>query len=235
MQARTKVLCVVAAFAALLLCASAQAEIIIIKPVSATASSNWYNGDDSMAPWHLIEPIQNAGVDKIADTAEESISGHTVDPLVPATWFIKDAGGEGWLMDDASKNVVNQQWILLDLGSAKDLSKIDLWQFPGGATRCMKDLEIWKSDASHNDVGGAPLLTITNFPQVSGVPVSCSQYDFDVTGVQYIKIKVLSNYGDAYVGLGFVRFEGKVPEPGTLALLASGLIGLMAYAWRKRK
>jgi hypothetical protein len=26
-----------------------------------------------------------------------------------------------------------------------------------------------------------------------------------------------------------------VPEPGTLALLATGLIGLLAYAWRKRK
>ena len=26
-----------------------------------------------------------------------------------------------------------------------------------------------------------------------------------------------------------------VPEPGTLALLAAGLFGLVAYAWRKRK
>ncbi len=26
-----------------------------------------------------------------------------------------------------------------------------------------------------------------------------------------------------------------IPEPSTLALLASGLIGLLAYAWRKRK
>ena len=26
-----------------------------------------------------------------------------------------------------------------------------------------------------------------------------------------------------------------IPEPGTLALLATGLIGLLAYAWRKRK
>jgi hypothetical protein len=26
-----------------------------------------------------------------------------------------------------------------------------------------------------------------------------------------------------------------IPEPGTLALLAAGLIGLLCYAWRKRK
>lgn len=33
-----------------------------------------------------------------------------------------------------------------------------------------------------------------------------------------------------YVGVGSV-----VPEPGTLILLSLGLIGLLAYAWRKRK
>ncbi|MCD4728661.1 MAG: PEP-CTERM sorting domain-containing protein [Pirellulales bacterium] len=27
----------------------------------------------------------------------------------------------------------------------------------------------------------------------------------------------------------------KIPEPGTLVLLATGLIGLLCYAWRKRK
>lgn len=32
-----------------------------------------------------------------------------------------------------------------------------------------------------------------------------------------------------------VSIPGEIPEPSTMALLATGLIGLLAYAWRKRK
>jgi autotransporter-associated beta strand protein len=35
-----------------------------------------------------------------------------------------------------------------------------------------------------------------------------------------------------FIGTGTVSF---VPEPGAIVLLATGLIGLLAYAWRKRK
>jgi hypothetical protein len=49
----------------------------------------------------------------------------------------------------------------------------------------------------------------------------------------------------AYVGFGCSAYHNdmvvdnftlsEVPEPGTMALLATGLIGLLAYAWRKRR
>jgi hypothetical protein len=42
---------------------------------------------------------------------------------------------------------------------------------------------------------------------------------------------VLLNDANVLMGAGSTG----VPEPGTLALLASGLVGLLAYAWRKRK
>ena len=51
--------------------------------------------------------------------------------------------------------------------------------------------------------------------------------------------------GDRYIGLGKIAGGGStaffdnlqlqsIPEPSSMAILASALIGLLAYAWRKR-
>ena len=57
--------------------------------------------------------------------------------------------------------------------------------------------------------------------------------------VSYVRMANMTSFGDpSYIGLFFVKFEGSavgVPEPGTLALLAAGLAGLLCYAWRKRR
>lgn len=67
-----------------------------------------------------------------------------------------------------------------------------------------------------------------------------------VVGLETVSPETLLTFGDTSddmngsVSIDYVRFDttgayAPVPEPSTIALLVTGLIGLLAYAWRKRK
>jgi hypothetical protein len=55
-----------------------------------------------------------------------------------------------------------------------------------------------------------------------------------------VSLYVSNDYRSGGIGVGVDNIQlatgvNVVPEPGTLCLMGSGLIGLLAYAWRKRK
>ena len=85
--------------------------------------------------------------------------------------------------------------------------------------------------------GGNPA---TQFVQASGVGSYTGEtYGLTYSNVRMVKFDITDTFSGAtpgYVGLAEVRFIGSAtPEPSTIVLLATGLIGLLAYAWRKRK
>lgn len=82
-----------------------------------------------------------------------------------------------------------------------------------------------------------PDITIGTYPVEharAGSPVVEGQTFTVPAGVTGDIVKVTMISGWSYLHLAEVEVYG-VPEPSTLVLLASGLIGLLAYAWRKRR
>ena len=73
-------------------------------------------------------------------------------------------------------------------------------------------------------------IVLANFGQTG---TTWSQGDFNADGKVDINdlTIVLANYGHS-VGVSGAGIAA-VPEPGTLALLAAGLVGLLASAWRR--
>jgi hypothetical protein len=230
MQARMKMMCVIVAVMAILACTTVWADIIT--PTGATAYTN-YSGQP---PTKLI-----------ADTQLTK-----PNPNDATTWTYKITDWNGWM---ASNNTPNDEWLLFDLGQSYNINKIDLWNYyqqnSGGSARGVKDFVVWKSDSSGTLVSQlatislpADLFSNTKYPDMP-----CHQYALSGgTGVQWVKLVInscqttgsdgqpgVTGTGGGYVGLSAVRFESVVPEPSTLALLAAGLVGLLAYAWRKRK
>ena len=84
--------------------------------------------------------------------------------------------------------------------------------------------------------GATTAISSRNFVQIlDEAPIGCIWADqFYAKGIEGQGTEMDANrfYYDNFV-LGDAPLD--IPEPGTLALLGTGLLGLLAYAWRKRK
>jgi hypothetical protein len=83
---------------------------------------------------------------------------------------------------------------------------------------------------SDGSVDGSDLNTVlSNYGTTSGANWATGDFNGDGSVDGSDLNTVLSNYGTSS------HATAAVPEPSTLLLAAAGLVGLLAYAWRKRR
>lgn len=162
-------------------------------------------------------------------------------------------GAGSWLTDINLPE--NDPSITFDLGFNYNLTALHFWNYnePSVQNRSAKDIEIFTSATETNPTWVSQ--GIYTFQKAIG---ELGQYvdpgeetSFVASGVRLVKLQILSNYYgyeypttyptgtydyNAVTGIGEIRFTGTlVPEPSVIVLLVSGLLGLLAYAWRRRK
>jgi hypothetical protein len=148
--------------------------------------------------------------------------------------------GGGWL----SASVAGTASIYIDMGVSYNVGQIKLWNF-GGASSAntnwgFKDFEIFLG-ANPNPTTEVASGTLPRGYAVNGQPYANYVADGIINltpgaSGRYLTISGLNTQGDTNLkGLSEIGVLVNVPEPSALVLCAAGMLGLLAYAWRKWK
>jgi len=126
--------------------------------------------------------------------------------------------------------------LTIDLGASYKLSGVAFWNYNiyGNATK-----EFSLAFSTNGTTYGSSTNFTTNTPAEPPV-----QENFSLSEVtaRYVQMTMTENWYDGVnrggdrVGFCDIQFNGTaVPEPTMVAMIATGLISLLAYAWRKQK
>lgn len=137
--------------------------------------------------------------------------------------------------------------LTIDLGDVYRLTDAAFWNY-GLSGNDVKSFSLtFSTDGTNYGTSTSLTAAVPPTPAHWGV---IAEEDFALTTVaaRYVKMTITANWqggtcanseaavGGDRVGFRDIQFNGTVvPEPSALALLATCVLGLLAYAWRKRK
>jgi hypothetical protein len=166
------------------------------------------------------------------------------NPVTMASTTWNDAGGNGmWV--SASAPAEASKWVLFTFANNTSLAEMVVWNYNQSQSnlwlRGLKGVTNTYSTGSDatglgNSLFSGDLACATGI--ASQTYTDRLIFANGVFDVKAVRIAYTTNWGSgtgdfAYYGLSEVRFA-RVPEPSAAVLLATGLFGLAACAWRRR-
>jgi hypothetical protein len=204
--------------------------------VIATAGSTHDPNETTYQAYHLTDGNGMAPNDPVAKSST-------------ATGDWKYNSGTMWMSEEAPG--ASDKQVLFTFATPASLDEIVIWNYNQNAESVAPDSHLWGRGlkdvvitySTGSDISGttAGILFEGQLTCATGSASQAYTNDIAVTAadVKAVKIAYTTNWnGGSYYGLSEVRFGGTTtttPEPGALALLATAIVGLSAYAWRKRK
>lgn len=165
-------------------------------------------------------------------------------PDYAANNAVDGQGGDGGANNDLVFQSGDQNQRLIVHGFDSSIGLIRVWT---GNDLAPLTLSIQSSTADQSDVNafvGTTLVEVTSLVDGWMTDTDGRWYrDFAVnapTGTKSLFFdfgsgNMLNGFGAGFARVAEIQAYAAVPEPSTIALLATSLVGLLAYAWRKRK
>ncbi len=155
------------------------------------------------------------------------------DAYVPGTTHISEL--EEW---QSSVNVTTGA-VTFDFGATVGLDALALWNssWMNGGFSDVQQFELFSDDDANFLNGGLASLGVFTAAQTAN-PHPSQTFTFSSASLQYLHMNIQSNYGGSASGFAGIVFRSApesmgVPEPGTLALLGLGILG-MAFSRRRK-